>query len=707
MTNLTSLRNIAFVGHPSAGKTTLVDALAFQIGATSRKGSVADRTSLFDTDPEEHERQHTLSLSVVSRAFGDRVWTLIDTPGYPEFVAEVQAATFAVELVVGVVSSAAVATYNFRQKIQLAQQMGRGCAIVVTHLDAESADFDQIVHALRAALGEECVPALLPNASGSGFTSVHRTLLDPASPWCQGLKDRVMDACEDEALLIRYLETQELTEEQLDEHAPNAIARGTLVPILVCNPVTGVGVENVLEYLRRFAPCPIALPPRDANGAELDPEGDLAGTVFAVRADPHLGKICLAKIHRGRIGVHDPLVGVAGDVTAKPEKIGGLFRLVGKNREPIDAATAGDLVGFSKVEHLGTWAAFTHAGAEPVVVPTPRVPAATMSLAIVAKSRNDEQKLSEALHKLEAEDPTFHMRNDPETHELVVSGMSDLHLDVVLARLARRYGVHVDTHLPKISYRQTITKPAEGHHRHKKQSGGRGQFGECSVRVRPAEPGSGLQFVDSVVGGAIPRNLIPAAEKGIRELAHKGVLCPGEVVDVVVELHDGKFHDVDSDEASFKIAGARALRDAFEKAQPTLLEPVMLVEVHVPTGTAGTVFSDLTSHRRGHVVSQESEGDGEVTRIEAEVPLATLLTYHRELKSQTAGQGHYSLRFARYAPLPLPEQKKFWPRSAPSTPTTDRRRLPRSGGASAYGRLGLRLGRPSGRRRTRYPTTSP
>jgi len=655
MTSLTSLRNIAFVGHPSAGKTTLVDALAFRIGASPRQGSVADKTSIADTEPEEHEKQHTLSLAVISHTDKDRVWTFLDTPGYPEFVADVQAAMFAAELVVGVVSTASMATFNLRQKMREAAEMGKGRALIVTHLDTGHVDFDTIVEELRGALGEECVPVLLPDQGGAGFSSVRRTIHSPESPWCAPLKDRVMDACQDEALLVRYLETQELTDELLEEHAPNAIARGTLVPILVCNPVTGVGVESVLEYFRRFAPCPVALPAIDTDGVAVPTEGEVAGTVFAVRADAHVGKVCLAKLHRGRLGAHDLLIGPDG---GKAEKMGGLFRLVGKQREPITEATAGDIVAFSKVDHLKSWMPFAHAEQGLVRVPTPAVPEATVRLAVAPKSRNDESKLGEALHKLEAEDPTFHMRNDPETHELVVSGMSDMHIDVMLARMARRYGVHVDTHVPHIAYRQTITKPAEGHHRHRKQSGGRGQFGECYLRIRPGEPGTGVEFVDSVVGGAIPRNLIPAVEKGIRELAHKGVLCQGEVVDLAFELYDGKFHDVDSDEASFKIAGARAFREAFEKAQPVLLEPVMHVEVHIPTEAAGATFADLTSHRRGHVLSQEAEGDGKVTRIDAEVPLAALATYHRELKSQTAGQGHFSQRFARFAPLPAAEQKK-------------------------------------------------
>jgi elongation factor G len=262
------------------------------------------------------------------------------------------------------------------------------------------------------------------------------------------------------------------------------------------------------------------------------------------------------------------------------------------------------------------------------------------------------------LHKLEAEDPTFKIEHVKETHEMVMHGMSDLHLQVVESRLRRRFGVEINTHLPRIAYKETITKLSEGHHRHKKQSGGRGQFGECYLRVKPKPQGTGFIFTDAVVGGSIPRNFIPAVEKGIREIVTQGVLTNGTVVDVEVELYDGKFHDVDSDEASFKIAGARAFRDGFVKANPVLLEPVMEMEVHAPTHAAGTIFSDITSHRRGHVVDQGNEADGAVTVIKAEVPLATVLTYHRDLKSQTAGEGSYSMKLTRYAQVPMSEQQK-------------------------------------------------
>jgi elongation factor G len=656
MTELSAIRNIAFVGHPSSGKTAIVDALAHLIGATDRKGSVADKTSICDTEPEEHDRQHTLQLHAIFGQWGDHQWTLLDTPGYPEFQAEVQSAMFGADLVVGVISCASGPTYNLRTKMRAAKELGRGRAIIITHLDAENADFETILDQVRQGVGRECVPVLLPNADGPEFSSVGRTMLHPESDWCQKLKDRVMDGCEDEELLMEYLDSQQLTEEQLDQHMPTAIARGNLVPVLVCNPAGDLALENILEYLKRFAPCPADIPPVNDEGEVLGMEsgGELAGTVFNVVADPHVGKVCLARIHRGTLTTSDHI----STDGSKGEKLGGLFRMVGKKRETIESAGPGTIVAFSKVEKVGIWEHFTLAGGTPAPVVTPRVPSPMVALAVVPKTRADEQKIGEALRKLTAEDPTFVIEHAQDTKEVVAHGMSDLHLQLMFQRMLRRYGVAVETHLPKIAFRQTITKASQGHHRHKKQTGGRGQFGECYMRLKPATQGEGIVFQDKVVGGSIPRNLIPAVEKGLREICAGGILVEGEVVDVEVELYDGKFHAVDSDEGSFKKAGARAFRDGFEKGGPVLLEPVMKLEVRVPTSDAGTIFSDVTSQRRGHVLDQASEEDGAITVIIAEVPLSMIQTYHRDLKSQTAGEGAFTMSFERFAPMPAAEQQK-------------------------------------------------
>jgi elongation factor G len=619
---------------------------------------VAEKTSICDTEPEEQEKQHTLQLASVFAAWHGKAWTFLDTPGYPDFISETNGALFGADLVVGVVSCASPISYNLRKKMEAAQELGRGRAIVLTHLDAENADFDTTVEALRGALGNTCVPYLLPDNSSHAFSRVRRTIQDPESPWRQALMDEVMDACEDEDLLGRYLETQELTDDELHRLLPKALVAGSVVPILVCNPSSGLGLPEVLEFLEHYSPGADAVQFKDDGGNAIapDPAGELVATVFNVKTDPHVGKVCQARIFRGTLSVASQIVGPK--TPDKGEKLGGLFHLVGKKREPMESAGPGDIVAFSKVETIHLGESFTTAGHKITRVPTFASPAPMVSLAVEPKSRADEQKIGEALHKLEAEDPTFKIEHVKETHEMVMHGMSDLHLQIVEARLKRRFGVEINTRLPRIAYKETITKPSEGHHRHKKQSGGRGQFGECFLRVKPQPSGTGFVFTDAVVGGSIPRNLIPAVEKGIREIITQGVLTNGTVVDVEVELYDGKYHDVDSDEASFKIAGARAFRDGFVKANPVLLEPVMEVEVHAPTHAAGAIFSDITSHRRGQVIDQGNEADGAVTVIKAQVPLATVLTYHRDLKSQTAGEGNFTMRLAHYAQVPANEQQK-------------------------------------------------
>ncbi len=652
-----AIRNLAFVGHPSSGKTTLVDALAHITGASSRKGSVADGTSICDTEPEEQEKRHTLQLAVVHAEHGDKHWTFLDTPGYPDFIAEAQGAMFAADLVVAVVSCTSGLTFNLRKKMETAVKLHRPRAIVITHLDAENTNFDELVEELREAFGEVCVPVLLPNAAGADFGALRRTYEVQDSDWRQRLMDRVMDACEDEELLMEYLDSQTLTEAQLDELMPHAIEKNALIPVLVCNPESGLGVEDVYNYFKRFAPPPTEAEIFNEDGERVTPEDDgpLIATVFNVKSDPHVGKVCLARIWSGTMGDHAV---VHGSGEKKAEKIGGLFHMQGKNREPITSAGPGDIVAFSKVEQVKVGEPFTEGDGVMHFVEAPTPPTPMVSLAISPKSRNDEQKIGEALHKLVAEDPTLELMNDNVTHELVISGMSDLHLQIMQSRLKRRYGVEVDTKLPRIAYRETISKPSEGHHRHRKQSGGRGQFGECYIRLKPVERGTGNEFLDKVVGGSIPRNLIPAVEKGIAEACAEGVLTNNVVVDVAVELYDGKFHAVDSDEASFKMAAKRAFRDGFEKAKPVLLEPVMSVEIHVPTDHAGMIFSDITSHRRGHVMDQDTEAEGAITLIKAEVPLSTIQTYHRDLKSQTSGEGSYSIAFSGYAQMPSDEQAK-------------------------------------------------
>ncbi|MEO6708839.1 MAG: elongation factor G [Planctomycetota bacterium] len=659
-TALEAIRNVAFVGHPSAGKTTVVDSLAYQLKAVDKRPSVAEKRSLCDTEPEEQEKGHTLQTSLVQVVSEGIEYTFIDTPGYPDFMADAQSSMVVADLVVGVVSASSGVTHNLKRKLEMASSLGRARAIVVTHLDLDNTDFDALVRDLRQRIGEVCVPVLVPDQSGRGFSAVHTIFSDEGSAWRAQLMDRIMDGCEDEKLFERYLETQTLTEDELRANIPGAMAKGKLVPVLVVNPATGLGMDKLLDFLHDFAPHAGMQERRSADGKAIDPspEGVLAALVFSVRSDPHVGKLCVARLLRGTMHSHDTLIGPKS--SERGEKLGGLFRLVGgKRRDPIETAKAGQIVALTKIEQAHYGECVTHVGQKALSVEIPAMPTPMVAMAVVPKSRNDEQKIGEALHKLAAEDPTFTSNFNPQTHELVVHGMSELHLQIMEARLKRRHGVEITSHVPRVHYKETITKSAEGQYRHKKQTGGRGQFAECHVRVRPLEKGGGLRFTDGVVGGSIPRNLIPAVEKGMRELATKGVLTHSEVVDLDFEVHDGKYHDVDSDEASFKIAGARAFMDAFKKAGPVLLEPVMELVISIPTEHAGTVFSDITSHRRGQVVDQWNEADGALTVIKAHAPLSAVQTYQRDLKSQTAGEGTYVMALHDYSPVPAQEQARI------------------------------------------------
>lgn len=659
-TALEAIRNVAFVGHPSAGKTTLVDALAFEMKVVDKRPSVAEKRSLCDTEPEEQDKGHTLQTAFVQVEQEGVGYTFIDTPGYPDFIADALSAMVAADLVVGVVSATSGVTHNLKRKLESAQALGRARAIVITHLDGDNADFDALVRDLRTRIGEVCVPVLVPEGRGRAFNAVHTIFTDAGSAWRAQLMDRIMDGCEDEAAFTRYLETQSLSEDDLRANLPAAMAKGKVVPVLAVNPATGLGVAKLLDFLHDFAPHAGLEPRLTTEGEEVrpDPEGPLAAQVFHVRSDPHVGKLIVARILRGTLHVHDTLVGPHSP--ERGEKLGGLFRLVGgKRRDPIEVAKPGEIVALTKIEHAHYGECLSAAGQRPIRVAAPAQPQPMVALAVVPKSRNDEQKIGEALHKLCAEDPTFTSQFDPKTHELVVHGMSELHLQVMEARLKRRYGVEISTHVPRVHYKETISRPAEGQYRHKKQTGGRGQFAECHVRVRPLDKGEGLRFTDAVVGGSIPRNLIPAVEKGMRELAQRGVLIHSEVVDLDFEVHDGKYHDVDSDEASFKIAGARAFMDAFRRAGPVLLEPVMELLITIPTEHAGAVFSDITSHRRGQVIDQWNEADGALTVIKAHAPLAAMQTYQRDLKSQTAGEGSYSMSLHDYSPVPAQEQARI------------------------------------------------
>ncbi len=652
------IRNIAFLGHGDSGKTALVEALLFAAKAISRQGSIEDGTTVSDHSPEEKARKNSVELSLAFATVDGKHLNLLDAPGYSDFVGEAASAMYAADAAVIAVNALSGVMVNTRKLWQMAVEQGLPRFLVVTKADQENVDFPALLNAIQESFGKECVPVVLPTAPGPKIQAVvnvletPEALTGPLADLAKPSRDRLLDAIVevDDKLMERYLEGGTIGPEELEPAMRTAIARGRLVPILVTASRAGVGVSELLAFLSRYAPSPLVRPApkgKDAGDQEAvrEPAGPFSAYAFKCVSDPFVGKLAYLRVVSGTFTPDVPLYNAR---TKKAAKVGGLFLPFGKDLRPCDAVGAGDLAVVSKVEDLAISDTVCDPGA-PIRYPELGFPKPMVSLAVEPKTRNDEARLSVALQRMQDSDPTFKVSRDRQTAELIMSGMSTLHLDVTLTRLKRRFEVEVTTRQPKIPYQETITRKAEGHHKHKKQTGGRGQFGEVYLRVEPTARGEGFKYVDSVVGGRIPNQFIPAIEKGVRDVLEKGVIAGCPVIDVQVEVYDGSFHVVDSDEISFKLAGAQAFKQAFLAAGPALLEPIVNLEISAPTRCMGDIMGNLTS-RRGRVNGSESFGDTQV--IKAQVPQAEIQTYSTELRSMTGGEGGYTLEPSHYDLVP-------------------------------------------------------
>ena len=673
--HVADIRNVALAGHGASGKTSLADALLFAAGATTRKGSVDDGTSTLDFDDEEKKRHFTIDCHLGHLAWDGRQVHLIDSPGYPDFIGNALSALAAVENVVLAVSGPAGIEVNTRRLFNEAKRLGLGRFVAVTKMDAENVDYRRDLEALRETFGPSCVPFNVPIGQGSSFSGVVDVLKDhdedpagcplPPTEAYQMVVEQIVET--DEALMTRYLEGEPIGVDELRKAAHDAIAAGKLVPVLCVCTKKDLGVKELLDLI---AVC--GLSPEDVHrfgtsaegAAEGDEEilpvedGTLVAQVFKTANDQFMGKMSFLRILAGRITPDTTLVNLRSGKTAKA---GHVYVLQGKAQEEVSEAIAGDLVAIAKFDDLHVSDTISNVGgnttvarlrANPIHFPTPMVPRA-----VVPKAREDEAKISAGLAKIADEDPTFTIRRDAQTHELVISGMSDLHLDVIQQRLKNRYKLEMSTHVPHVPYLETISAPAEADHRHKKQTGGRGQFAEVHLRVRPVERGKGFSFVDAVKGGVIPNQYIPAVEKGVRERLEKGILSGNAVVDVEVEVYFGKDHPVDSSEQAFKTAADHAFRKAFEKARPVLLEPIVSVEVTAPASYFGDLSADMST-RRGHITGMDSL-PGNLQSIQAVVPLAEMLSYASTLKSMTSGQGSFTMEMQGYEPVPPNVQQQI------------------------------------------------
>jgi len=654
-----NLRSVALAGHGDSGKTSLAEALLFEAKATKRLGSVDEGTSILDSDPEEKARRFSIDSAIAHCTWKGKEINLVDTPGYPDFIAEMISSLIAVDTVLITLSAPKGVELNARRAWDEAGKARLARMVLINKMDSENIKFEELLTEIREVLGKECVLLYVPIGTGEEFSGLANLLdgsrdeptgaLTDVAGWREALMERIVEA--DDALLERYLDGEQIPREELQRALVRAVASGKVVPILCSSVRKGIGIREVLDTLAEFAPSPLEgkrrIARRDGEEKEIDPspEAPFSGQVFKVVSDPFVGKMCYFRVFGGRISQE----GTFYDASRQREcKFGGLLRPQGKETSPISEAVAGDIVAVSKVEELQAGDTLGRRDSE-FLLPWPEFPNPMVTLAVRPKSRGGEQRISGGLSRIAESDPTFLVEWNRETREQIISGMSTLHLEVVLSRLRRRFEVDVETAPPKIPYKETISRAAEGHYRHKKQTGGHGQYGEVYLKVEPLPRGGGFEFVDEIVGGAIPRQYIPAVEKGVREALQKGVIAGFPVVDIRVRVYDGTYHEVDSSEASFKIAAAKALQEALSNGKPVLIEPIVKVEISVPNEYMGQATGDLNS-RRARIFGMDSSAGMQIIR--AEVPLAEVKNYATELRSMTGGAASYTMEFSRYEVVP-------------------------------------------------------
>lgn len=653
------IRNIVFVGHGGSGKTTLAEAMLFKAGAINKAGSVDAGTTVSDFSADEKERKISINTSLLHCDYNGRRINIMDAPGYPDFTGAAIMGMAAAETAVLVVNANAGLELNAGKMWSLAEKNGLGCVIVINRLDGENIDFDRLLEEIREAFGKHCVPVNLPVGVGHEFKGVENVLAPSAGPKGtlggsvaeanQQLIESVVES--DEALMEKYLEQGSVSPEEVATVFARAIAQRQVTPILCTAAASGTGVEELLDFVAQYCPSPLEGRRRatvDAQGNEtpIDPASDkFRAQVFKINIDPFVGKLSFLRVLSGSLKtettVYNPRVG-------KSERTGHLLGVQGKDTNNIPEAIAGDIAALAKIESIELNDTLCAEGDEQKIKPI-EFPKPMVALAVEPKSRKDEQKISQSLQKLAEEDPTFRVERDRQTKEMVIRGLSQFHLDLMIARLQSRFEVEMTSKEPKIPYLETIMAKGEGHYRHKKQTGGRGQFGECYMRMEPLERGTGFEFKNAVFGGAIPSNFMPAIEKGVREQLEKGVLAGYPIVDVKVDVYDGSYHTVDSDEQSFKIAGSRGFQDGFMNSKPVLLEPIVNIEITVPGKHMGDITGDL-SGRRGRIVGMDSVGNLQV--IKAQVPMKEIGKYSTELRSMTGGEGSYTVEFSHYDIVP-------------------------------------------------------
>jgi len=657
------IRNIALVGQSGAGKTTLAEALLYHSGVIQAQGSIERGDTVCDFEALEQKYQHSLNSALATISKDGKHINLIDTPGLHDFFGLAFGVLQAVETAAIVINAESGIEPAVHTMMQHARDDERCRMIIINKIDSPQVKLEELVEEIREQFGAECLPLNLPSASGDKVVDCFFTLEGDETQFSSvaeahtNIVDQVVEM--DEELMEVYLEQgEELNPEQLHDPFEKALREGHLVPICFVSSATGVGIKQLLRIITQLMPDPTeGNPPHFMRcegeqpvPIEINPEsgGHAIAHVFKVSNDPFRGKLGVFRIHQGNISPNSQLY--IGDAR-KPFKVSHLLQLQGKDHQEMGKGVPGDICAVARVEEVFRDAVLHDSHDEDKLVLEPeKFPMPLFGLALIPRKRSDDQKLSDALRKLESEDPCLKLDHNSQANETVIRGLGDLHLRVTLEKLEERYNVSVDTRPPSIAYRETITGSAEGHHRHKKQTGGAGQFGEVYLRVEPLPRGEGFQFVDGIKGGVIPGSLIPAVEKGIHHALEEGFVAGYPIQDVKVTVYDGKYHAVDSKEIAFVNAGRKAFETALEKARPVLLEPMVNIKVTVLGDSMGDIAADLST-RRGRVSGTEAATAGRMV-ISGVVPLAELDDYSSKLKSMTAGEGSYEIEFSHYDPLP-------------------------------------------------------
>lgn len=664
------IRNVALAGHPGAGKTTLFEALLHAGGAVQTAGTIERGNTVSDFDPIEKQRGHSLDCAIASTDHAGIHLNLIDTPGYPDFRGPTLSALAAVETLAVIVDADSGVQYGTRRMMDHARARGLCRAIVVNKIDHDGAHVARVLDDIRETFGPECLPLNLPADGGKRVIDCFGNAdgdsdLGAVADWHQKIIDQVVEI--NETVMEHYLDLGEggLSGQELHDAFEQCLREGHLVPVLFCSARSGVGVQELLGVAERLFPHPgEANPPPFAKGAgenaqsieaRPDPKAHVIADVFKIVNDPFVGKLGVFRVYQGTVRKDTQLF---VDDGKKPFKVGHLFKLKGRDHVEIEQAVPGDIAAVAKVDELHFDAVLHDSHDEDHIHLAPlNFPRPMFGLAVEAASKGQEQKLSTALHKLAEEDPCFQVEHEAETNETVIRGLSDLHLRINLDRLKDKYGVEVQSRPPRIAYRETITQNAAAQYRHKKQSGGAGQFGEVHLRIEPLPHGAGFEFVDQVKGGTIPGQFMPAVEKGVREALAEGVIAGYPVHDVRVIVHDGKHHAVDSKEIAFVTAGKRAFQAAIREAKPVVLEPIAQVQIAAPESAMGAITGDLSA-RRGMVSGTDSGQLGQLI-VNGQAPMAELADYQTRLNAMTAGQGRYSLALSHYEVVPPGVQQQL------------------------------------------------